>query len=99
MILFDIDIQDEARSDIRETVYYYDHQIRRSDLTERFLEEMAEVEAKIAAHPFAYSFLETDPLLRFAQLRTMAFKVIFEIISENLVRVYAVRHNRRLPFI
>lgn len=97
--MFKVVFKDGAAEDISISVAYYDDELGRPDLTELFYQELYDARDKLCANPQFYSFLESEPLLRFVRFKKLSFNIIFEIIGDDEVHIYAVRHTSRLPFV
>ncbi len=91
-----VSLLDGARREMRRAAAYYEHE--REGLGDRFLDEVAAVRTRIAAHPERYQPWPTAPDYRQAIVDVFPFVVFYRIDEvRRAVVVVAISHTRREP--
>ncbi len=92
-----LSILEEAQQEIDEARKYLNQ--RSPGLGQRFLVDVADRLAEIAANPLRFSKVETlpdDSPYRCALLHVFRYAVVFEIVDDSAL-IVAVAHNSRKP--
>ena len=88
----------EAELDILEVTNYYDN--INADLCDRFLAELNRMLIKIAINPQFYSYISSNSLTNFRDIKlaSFLFVIIYEISNSDVI-IAAVLNTHRKPFL
>jgi plasmid stabilization system protein ParE len=84
----------EARVDVLEIVEYYEDK-EGPELADEFISELERFIESVAERPLSYR--EVEPGTRRANLDRFPHHVLFQIIDDEMIKVIAVKHNKRHP--